>query len=155
MPPHRHLSAAALTAALALAGLAVPSAGAAVKAHPAKAVASAPVIREKFTLLPCPKRPRTTLQIEGCAEHRVVAADGQINQLSERIFAKLHPAGRAKYISASSAWLSYRTSACQAEASIYAGGSLQPVAYANCLAALDVSHVDELKAMLLAVSPGG
>jgi uncharacterized protein YecT (DUF1311 family) len=150
---HRFLAAGCGAAALALSFLALSflapvSAGAASSA-------SAPVIHEDFTLLACPSNPRTTLQIEGCAEHRVVATDKTIDALNVKIFSRLSKAGRGDYIKTNTNWVNYRDAACTTEASIYSGGSVQPVAYANCLVSIDGSHVPELKAMLVALSPAG
>ncbi|HWD69420.1 MAG TPA: lysozyme inhibitor LprI family protein [Solirubrobacteraceae bacterium] len=147
MRPHRYLASGCAAAGLALGSLS-PAAG-------ATAVTSAPVIHESFTLLRCPSKPRTTLQIEGCAEHRVVALDRTIDSLNARVFAKLSRSGRAAFIRANTAWVSYRNGACAAQASIYSGGSIQPVADANCLVSIDGSHVSELKTMLTALEPAG
>jgi uncharacterized protein YecT (DUF1311 family) len=145
---NRFLSAACGAGALALGVAALPSAAAASSS-------SAPVIHESFTLLACPKKPSTTVQIEGCAEHKVVALDKSIDALNAKIFTKLGKAGRTSFVSASGAWVQYRNDTCSAEASIYAGGTIQPVAYANCLVSLDGSHVTDLKATLTALSPAG
>jgi uncharacterized protein YecT (DUF1311 family) len=145
---HRFLAAGCGAAALALSFVAPVSAGAASSP-------SAPVIHEDFTLLACPSTPRTTLQIEGCAEHKVIATDKTIDALNAKIFAKLNKLGRGTYVKTNTDWVNYRDAACTTEASIYSGGSIQPVAYANCLVAIDGSHVTELKAMLVALSPAG
>ncbi len=144
---HRILLAACGAASLAL--CAWPA------SQSAAASLSAPVIHEKFTLLACPSKPRTTIQIEGCAEHRVVAIDRTIDGLNVKVFAKLSKSGRGEFIATNADWLTYRDAACTTEASIYSGGSVQPIAYANCLISIDGSHVAELKRMLVALSPGG
>ena len=113
------------------------------------------MVHEHFTLLPCPKNPRTTLQIEGCAEHRVLSIDRTIDALNAKAFARLGTAGRLAFTRAAADWLSYRDAECTSEASIYAGGSIQPVAYANCLVSIDSSHVRELHSALVALSPAG
>ncbi len=140
-------AAGAAALALCLGAQAAPSAAA--------ATAAPPTIQETFTPLACPHHPRTTLQLEGCAERRVTATDRTIDGLNARVFAKLRAAGRARLVQTNTAWLKYRDAACAVEASIYSGGSLQPVAYANCLVSIDSSHVAELKRMLLALSPAG
>lgn len=145
MRPHRYLASGGAAAGLAL-GVLAPAAA---------AVTSAPVIHESFTRLACPSKPRTTLQIEGCAEHRVLALDRTIDSLNARVFATLSRSGRAVFVRANTAWVSYRNGECTAQASIYRGGSIQPVAYVNCLVSIDGSHVSELKAMLTALEPAG
>ncbi|MGH2862589.1 MAG: lysozyme inhibitor LprI family protein [Solirubrobacteraceae bacterium] len=150
MPLHRFRAAAcgAATLAVALCTLVPTSAGAA-------STASAPVVHESSTLLACPGKPRTTLQIEGCAEHKVIATDKTIDALNAKIFTRLSKAGRGEFVKTNADWVDYRDAACTTEASIYSGGSVQPVAYANCLVSIDGSHVTELKAMLVAISPAG
>jgi len=121
----------------------------------AKTRLTPPVLHEAFTPLACPKRPRSTLQIEGCAEHRVLGIDRSIDALNARAFARLGRAGRAAFVRANADWLAYRDAQCTSEASVYAGGSIQPVAYADCLVSIDSSHVRELRSALLALSPAG
>ena len=145
---HRFLASGCGAAALAFSFIAPASAGAASSP-------SAPVIHEDFTVLACPSKPSTTVQIEGCAEHKVIATDKTIDALNVKIFSRLSKAGRADYIKTNTNWVNYRDAACTTESSIYSGGSIQPVAYANCLVAIDGSHVSELKAMLVALSPAG
>jgi uncharacterized protein YecT (DUF1311 family) len=144
----RSLAAGCGAAALALSVIAPASAGAASSP-------SAPVIHEQFTLLACPQKPTTTVQIEGCAEHKIVATDKTIDALNAKIFTKLTKTGRADFIATNTDWVKYRNAACAAEASIYSGGTIQPVAYADCLVSIDASHVTELKTMVLALSPEG
>src|SRR6266487_2840424 len=68
-----------------------------------------PVIHERFTLLPCPSKPETTLELEGCAEHRIVRLDKQIDGVSKTIFARLNDdAAKRDYLAAHTAWLAYR-----------------------------------------------
>ena len=147
MKLHRVLPAGLGAASLALA-IALPALSAA-------ATQGAPVIHEKFTVLACPAKPRTTVQLEGCAEHRVIAADRRVDTLNARVFAKLGHSARATFGRAHADWVAYRDAACVAQASIYSGGSLQPVVYASCLASIDGSHVSELRRMLTSISPAG
>lgn len=142
------LTTAIATAGLALSALAPACAGAAT-------TPSALAIHEHFTPLACPSKPRTTVQIEGCAERRVLTLDKRIDSLNLRVFAKLGKPGRTAFTAATAAWVSYRNQDCTAQSSIYSGGSIQPVAYANCLVSIDGSHVAELKTMLIALAPAG
>lgn len=145
---HRILATGCGAAALALSFIAPVSAGAA-------APASAPVVHEQFTLLPCPSKPSTTVQIEGCDEHKVLAADKKIDALNATIFAKLTKAGRPEFVATNSDWVKYRNQACTAESSVYAGGTIQPIVYVNCLIAIDGTHLTELKTMLASLSLAG
>ena len=148
MSLQRSLLAGAVASALMLCA-AVPASVAAANKP------SALVIHEKFTLLACPSKPRTTVQVEGCAEHRVVAIDRTIDGLNAKVFAILGSSGRASFVTANTAWVQYRDAVCAGESSIYHGGSVQPVVYADCLVAIDKSHVSELKKVMVTVSLGG
>lgn len=119
---------------------------------------AAPVIHEKFTTQPCSGKPahRSTLQLEGCAEQRVLGLDQEIDVLNADIFAKLATVrGKRDFLAANTGWVRYRNSACASESDNYAGGSIAPVIYANCLATLDGDHVHELKGVLRSLSSGG
>jgi uncharacterized protein YecT (DUF1311 family) len=145
---HRILLAGTSTAAVVLAA-AVPA------SVSAAGMPTAPVVHENFTPLACPHKPRTTVQLEGCAEHRVITIDRTIDTLNKTVFSKLNTAGRGEFVVTNRDWVNYRDTACVSESSIYSGGSLHPLAYANCLVSLDSSHVKELTSMLVAISPGG
>jgi uncharacterized protein YecT (DUF1311 family) len=147
MRPNRLLAAGCATAGLALCAGLPASAGA--------AATSAPVIHESFTALPCPSKPTNTVQIEGCAEHKILAGDKQIDALNAKIFAKLTKSGRAGFITGSADWLKYRNTSCDAVASIYSGGTLEPVADANCDVSINTTHITELKQMMVSLSPEG
>jgi uncharacterized protein YecT (DUF1311 family) len=112
-----------------------------------------PVVKEKFTLLPCHKN--TTIGIEGCAEHRIISLDHRINALRHDVFRLLdHQAGR-DFILAENDWFSYRQAMCTSESDVNAGGSLEPVDFAQCLVRLDAEHVSELTAMKSSYQTGG
>ncbi|MBW4077427.1 MAG: DUF1311 domain-containing protein [Acidobacteria bacterium] len=103
-----------------------------------------PMLKEDFTLLACTQS--NTLGLEGCAEHQIVALDKQINSLRRHVFSTLVVAGaRRDFVRAEVSWTSYRSSLCQSESSVYQGGSLAPVAYANCLAQSDRRHLSALR----------
>lgn len=85
----------------------------------------------------------------------MLAADRAVNALNAKVMRKLRPAHRATFVASNTAWVQYRNAVCTAQASIYSGGSLQPVAYANCLVSIDRSHAGELRSVLVALSPGG
>ena len=107
-----------------------------------------PVIHEQFTLLPCPKNPGTTLEIEGCYEHQIVATDHKIDAKARAIFFKLAPSERAGFVRGEREWLGYRRDTCAAEASKYAGGTLATVVDASCQAARNTTHLADLSELL-------
>jgi uncharacterized protein YecT (DUF1311 family) len=137
----------AVLAAVAGVCLAVAAPGGAARGQ--GAALAPPVIHESFTLLPCTGAPatRTTLELEGCAEHRIVADDVQINALSRQIFAALFDgAARGRYVAAARAWLAYRQADCQSMSDVYEGGTLAAVVDAQCQAARDDQRVKDLRA---------
>ncbi len=119
----------------------------------APAAPSPPVIHEPFTLLPCPMHPETTVALEGCSEHAIVATDRQINVRVKKIFGLLKaPGARTTFVASERSWLRYRNGSCAAEASFYAGGTAQPVAYAECLLQRNRSHLVDLAALVKTLS---
>ncbi|MHB1210283.1 MAG: lysozyme inhibitor LprI family protein [Acidimicrobiales bacterium] len=114
------------------------------KSSPPTTVITVPILRENFTLLACSQS--NTLGLEGCAEHQIVALDAQINSLRRRVYSSLAFVGaRRNFVNGEVSWTSYRSSLCLSESSVYQGGSLAPVAYANCLVSSDRRHLSALQ----------
>jgi uncharacterized protein YecT (DUF1311 family) len=110
----------------------------------AAAVLTPPVIRETFTLLPCPKHPVSTLDLEGCSEQAIVRTDRKIDAQAKAIFTLLRPDARPTFVRGERAWLQYRQASCLAESSKYAGGTLSGVVAASCTLARSKSHLSDL-----------
>jgi uncharacterized protein YecT (DUF1311 family) len=105
------------------------------------------VISEGFTLLPCPPEPKSTLDFEGCAEHKIVRSDRAINELVGVIFSRhLSAAGRRRFVPSERAWLTYRRSVCASRADIYEGGSAAGIVFAECVVAKNSAHLKDLRA---------
>jgi uncharacterized protein YecT (DUF1311 family) len=112
-----------------------------------------PVTHETFTTLPCPAHPTTTIAEEGCAEKAILVGDHAINTQTKVIFGLLRSTtARASFVRGEKAWLSYRRTSCSAEASVYTGGSLEPVAYALCTVGRNKTHLADLVAMRKSLS---
>lgn len=106
-----------------------------------------PVITESFTLLPCPSKPKTTLDFEGCAEHRIVASDAAINKRVKTVFFLLRSAAsRGRFVRAEHAWLAYRRATCMSRSDVFEGGTLAVVTFAGCEADLNDAHLKDLAA---------
>jgi len=119
---------------------------------------SAPVVGEHFTPLACSGKPakRSTLQMEGCAEHELLALDRRVNAQNRRIFAALTTrAGRRAFVTANASWVAFRHAACTAATDNYAGGSIAPLVYVECEQRMDRGHLSELRALAAALSPLG
>jgi uncharacterized protein YecT (DUF1311 family) len=120
-----------------------------LSAAAAPAVLEPPVISESFTLLPCPAKPKTTLDFEGCAEHRIVRSDRAINAQVKAIFSLLQRnrsrSAQARFVRGERAWLTYRRAVCASRADVYEGGSESPVVFADCEAGINAAHLRELR----------
>ncbi|HZU20252.1 MAG TPA: lysozyme inhibitor LprI family protein [Gaiellaceae bacterium] len=113
----------------------------------AAAALGPPVIHEPWTPLPCPARPVTTAQIEGCFERDVSRADRVVDAKAAAVFRALPTStARAAFVGGERAWLVYRRRSCAAAAAAYAGGSEQPVAFLTCERRLDRTHAADLAA---------
>src|SRR5215212_7825235 len=109
-----------------------------------------PVITEAFTLLPCPANPQTTLELEGCAEHRIVKSDAAINARVKSIFALLgrvrSVGAQGRFVRGERIWLTYRRAVCESRADVYEGGTLAGLVAANCTADANDAHLKDLRA---------
>jgi uncharacterized protein YecT (DUF1311 family) len=108
-----------------------------------------PVISERFTLLSCPAKPVSTVDLEGCAEHRIVRLDKAINEIVAVTFAQLRResgSAASRFAMGERAWLRYRGAVCASRADIYLGGSAAPVVFANCVANKNAAHLRDLRA---------
>jgi uncharacterized protein YecT (DUF1311 family) len=144
------------TPLLIVAGLLVVAVGLLIAGHfvgfgnrqlPAALAVSAPTpppnISEAFTLLPCNRN--TTIGLEGCAEHQVAALDARIDVAQRHLFGVLRSsANQVQFELAASDWNNYRSSTCLSTADAYTGGSIEPVAYANCLVLIDRQRLAQL-----------
>lgn len=111
----------------------------------ARGATGPPVIDEPFTLLPCPTNPRTTIDVEACLEKTLVRTDRAIDTRVRAIFALLRSGrGRTSFAAGERSWLRYRRSSCSAQATSYAGGSLEPVAFLRCQVNRNKAHLEEL-----------
>jgi uncharacterized protein YecT (DUF1311 family) len=121
---------------------------AALVASTSGAVLGPPVIHEPWSQLPCPKQPRSTIEIEGCLQGAIVRSDRRIDAKVATIFHRLRrPSDRAAFVRGERAWLLYRRQSCSAEASIYRGGSAEPIAFLTCQKGRNERHLADLSAM--------
>lgn len=150
--PNRFFVLLSLAAATVLLAASAPA-----DAAPARAAKlSPPVIHEPFTPLPCTGAPghRTTLQMESCAEQRILASDSKIDALNSAIFGKLFDAAaRRRFIAGHNAWLTYRHAYCLSASDVFEGGTGAGVVYADCVAGVNSEHVKDLKAFRAALGP--
>jgi uncharacterized protein YecT (DUF1311 family) len=83
-----------------------------------------------------------------CAEKELRAAEAELKQARARLTTDLEAPSRLRMRQAERAWLRYRKSNCDAEASIYEGGTIQPLIRTRCLARVTRARAEELRAQL-------
>ena len=111
----------------------------------AAAAVRPPVIKEPWTPLPCPKEPATTIEMEACLERAIVRSDRRIDAKAATVFSLIrHGSDRAAFLQGEQAWLRYRRRSCAATASVYRGGSAEPVAYLDCEKNRNMRHLADL-----------
>lgn len=121
---------------------------AAANASAAGAGVAPPVIHEPFTPLPCPLHPDTTIDVEGCQEHRVLRTDRAIDTRVKAIFRLLRTEEvRVTFVTGERSWLRYRRQSCAAEASHFAGGTAHGIAFLTCSLRRNKAHLTDLTAM--------
>jgi uncharacterized protein YecT (DUF1311 family) len=119
---------------------------------PAGATAAAsslepPVISEPFakSVLPCPAQPKSTLDLVGCGEHKILASDAAIDRRARTIFFLLQGrATRGRFVRGERAWLAYRRAVCASRADVYVGGSAAQVVFVDCEVELNAAHLGDL-----------
>jgi uncharacterized protein YecT (DUF1311 family) len=125
-------------------------------ATPARALGgrlAPPVIHEPFTALTCPIRPDTNIDLQGCEEHRILRTDRAIDAQVKTIFRLLRTqSARVSFVTGEHDWLHFRRASCSAEASHYAGGTAEPVAYLSCSLRKNKAHLADLTIMRKALS---
>jgi len=118
----------------------------------ADASAGPPVIREPFTVLPCPAHPVTTLDSQGCSERALVRSDRMIDAQAKRVFGLLPSSkARATFVRGESSWLDYRRTSCTAVSSKYEGGSVRALVFLECELQRNATHLVDLKQMVKAL----
>lgn len=105
-----------------------------------------PEISETFTLLPCPPKPGTTLDLEGCAEHKIVSSDMAIDRRVSVIFSLLRShVARIRFVRAERTWLANRRTSCESRSDVFEGGSAAGVVFAECEAEQNLAHLEDLR----------
>ena len=92
--------------------------------------------------------PQTQSEMNICASIAYQNADRKLNQVYRQLLPKLSAARKQKLIAAQQAWIKFRDSSCEFERSAYEGGSLAPMIYGNCLAAVTEQRTKDLRRYL-------
>jgi uncharacterized protein YecT (DUF1311 family) len=80
-----------------------------------------------------------------CAERKFKQATAELKRVRDELYSDLDPRSRMKLRATERAWLRYRKSNCDAEASIYEGGTIQPLIQLRCMTRLTLARAEELK----------
>ena len=95
---------------------------------------------------PCHPDAQRSPQLMACAERGFKEAAAELKRARDDFYADLGPRSRAKFRGAERLWLGYRRSNCDAEASVYEGGTIQPLVQLRCMARVTRERAAELKA---------
>lgn len=82
---------------------------------------------------PCPGA-ATQADLNDCAGRAWRTADAELNRVYGVLMDRVEGAAERRIRKAQRAWLAFRDAHCEVEASAYAGGSIQPMIHAFCLA---------------------
>jgi uncharacterized protein YecT (DUF1311 family) len=97
---------------------------------------------------PCDPEAQRSPQLLACAERRLREASAELKRARAGLYEDLEPRSRVKLRAAERVWLRYRKTNCDAEASIYEGGTIQPLIELQCMARVTRERAAELKAQL-------
>jgi uncharacterized protein YecT (DUF1311 family) len=88
---------------------------------------------------------QTMIDMKDEAGMQYKQADKEMNRIYKLATAACDSAGKERLKKAQLAWIKYRDLCCEAEASIYEGGSMYGLAYANCMAGVTKERTDRLR----------
>lgn len=108
--------------------------------------AHAPAARAQVEEDPCHPDAQRSPQLMACAERGFKEAAAELKRVRDDFYADLSPRSRVKFRAAERLWLGYRKSNCDAEASVYEGGTIQPLIELRCMARVTRERAAELKA---------
>ena len=95
---------------------------------------------------PCDPDAQRSPQLMDCAERKFKEAAAELKRARAELYEDLEPRSRSKLRAAERLWLGYRKSNCDAEASIYEGGTIQPLIRLQCMARVTLERAGELRA---------
>ena len=132
--------------AVAVAAIAISNASSSTSARADGQAPSPPVIHESFTAMPCPKEPISTLDMEGCIEHKLLATDRKIDRLDKKLFESLRGAGAQRhFVAGHRAWLTYRRTDCEGIWERAEEGTIYPLLAGNCEVARNQQRIADLR----------
>jgi len=109
---------------------------------------TAPPTRARTEEDPCAPEAQRSPQLMACAEREFRQATAELTRARADLNADLEPRSRVKLRKAERLWLNYRKSNCDTEASIYEGGTIQPLIELRCMTRVTRERAAEIKAQL-------
>jgi uncharacterized protein YecT (DUF1311 family) len=97
---------------------------------------------------PCDPEAQRSPQLMACAERHYKEAAAELKRVRAQLYEDLEPRSRVKLRAAERLWLGYRKSNCDTEASIYEGGTIQPLIQLRCMTRVTRGRADELRAQV-------
>jgi uncharacterized protein YecT (DUF1311 family) len=94
---------------------------------------------------PCDPDAQRSPQLMDCAGRKFREATAELKRARAALYEDLEPRSRVKLRAAERLWLGYRKSNCDAEASIYEGGTIQPLIRLQCMARVTLERAAELR----------
>lgn len=94
----------------------------------------------------CPGQ--SQLEMNNCAAARYQQADGQLNAAWPQAKRYMDGLGAGDLLlDAQRKWLAFRDAACSAEIAPFAGGTIQPLVWYECLTRVTLTRTNELRAL--------
>lgn len=97
---------------------------------------------------PCDPEAQRSTQLLACAGRKFKEAEAELKRVRAELYKDLEPRSRVKLRAAERLWLGYRKSNCDTEASIYEGGTIQPLIELRCMARVTRERAAELRAQI-------
>ncbi|TVQ18652.1 MAG: DUF1311 domain-containing protein [Leptolyngbya sp. DLM2.Bin15] len=91
------------------------------------------------------QNPQTQSDMNFCAGETYKVADDDLNRIYQQVLNQLPQSDRPSLIEAQEAWLAYRDTNCDFEASLFEGGSIQPLMYYSCLERMTDERIEVLQ----------
>ena len=107
-----------------------------------------PGVRGQTEEDPCAPEAQRSSQLLACAGRKFKEATAELKRVRDELYADLSPRSRTKLRAAERAWLVYRKSNCDAEASIYENGTIQPLIHLRCMTRLTQERASETRAQM-------
>lgn len=113
----------------------------------ALAAAAAPA-RAQSEEDPCAPEAQRSPQLMACAGRQFREASADLKRVRDGLNAEMEARSRVRLRAAERAWLRYRKTNCDAEASHFEGGTIQPLIQLRCMTRVTRDRAAELKAQL-------